>query len=89
MLTENRVVGKIEVLEDETIQIREDRVILDDGREIARIHQVRALIPGSNVDREDPRVRRIAQLLWTNDVIDAVRIKKQTALDRLLGVTRP
>ena len=72
MLTERTVLGKIEILEDGKIGLREDTVIVRDGLELVRTFHRRILTPSETLpDMPDGRIRQIAQVLWTPEVIRA------------------
>ena len=87
MLTENTVIGKIEVLEDGRIQIREDTVMLRDGVEVARTYHRRAHDPTDTPlpDSEDYRVKAIASVIWTPEVIAEYRRRVAIALAKFPG----
>ena len=80
MITERATIGKIEVLEDGQLQLRKDTVIERDGEEVTRVYHRRVLAPGDDVSGEPPRVRAIAQVVWTQAVIDAYRLKRAAIL---------
>lgn len=71
-LSKQTVISKIEVLEDETIQMqRALRVFDDDGTLIGeRFHRM-VFPPTTDPATLPVRVRRIAQLIWTPEVIAA------------------
>lgn len=75
-LTERSVIGGITILADGILQIREDRIIERDGVEIARTYHRHALEPGESVAQESPRVRSVANVLWTPDVIEEHRRRR-------------
>ena len=83
MLTERIVVGRMEVLEDGQIQIREDTVIERDDVEISRLYHRRVLEPTEpeDIDNEpSERLKAVAGTLWTPDVITQYRNKKAASL---------
>ena len=61
------------ILPDEQIQLRRDRVILDNGHAINRIHHRQVLEPGHDVSAFPERVRAVCMTLWTPAVIQAYR----------------
>ena len=67
--TEKKVIDKIEILENGAIQIRESYIIEKDGIEIARNFTRWSLCPGDNIDNQEQRIKDIAKLLWTEEVI--------------------
>lgn len=88
MLTERIIVGRLEVLEDGLLQVREDTVIERDGVELIRTYHRRVLEPGEVVSREDARIRAVAAVVWTPEVIKAYEDKKRAqaaAFDTIKG----
>lgn len=77
MITKRTEFGKIEILPDGQIQLREDTVIEDDGVEVARTYHRSVLEPSAKVDHPDVRVASIATTLWTPDVVQSFEEKKQ------------
>lgn len=79
MLTERKALGKIEILEDGSLQIREDTIIERDGEEIARTYHRRTLAPTDAPEPDVKRVQDVARILWTPDVVKAYREKRAAA----------
>lgn len=76
-LTERAVIGKIEILEDGQIQLREDTVIERDGVVIHRAFHRRVLAPGHDLTQEsDARLKTIATAIWTPKVVEDFEILK-------------
>jgi hypothetical protein len=75
-LSKRQEFGKIEVLPDGQIQLREDRVIEEDGVEVARTYRRSVLEPSATLPTIDPRVRAIANAIWTPTVVAAYLAKK-------------
>ena len=73
-LTEKSIIDKIEVVENNSIQIRNANVIEKDGVEIARTYHRHILCPGDDVSNEDARVQAIANVIWTEDVINNYKV---------------
>lgn len=70
------VIDKIEILEDETIQVRRARRIFDGGELVAERYHRTIFVPTTPLnDIPFPRVRAIANLIWTPQVIQAYRDK--------------
>ncbi len=65
MLNERIVIGKIEVVEGDFVQVRTDTIVEKDGVEIARTYHRRVLSPGVDLTEEDARVRAVAEAVWT------------------------
>lgn len=70
-LTENKVIDKIEVVENGTVQVREVNRVLKDGAEIARNFHRWTLTPGQDVSDQAANVQAICQAAWTPEVIAA------------------
>lgn len=71
MLEKKSAIDKVEVLENGTIQVRRADCIFDDGVEISKTYHRHVLAPGDNLDNHDPKVRAIAEAVWTPEVISA------------------
>jgi hypothetical protein len=70
MITKRIETGKIEILVDGQIQLRQDTVIEEDGVELSRTYHRTVLEPGTDVtDHADPRIAAVANVLWTPDVV--------------------
>ena len=84
MLTEKVVYDVITVLEDGQMQIRRARRIFDNGVQIAEQYHRHVLAPGDEITKEDARVRQIAAIIWTPQVIADYRAAQElTHLARL------
>ena len=70
MLTERVVIGMISVLEFGQLQVRIDTIVEKDGKEIARTYHRGTLEPGSDVSDQHEWVQKIAELIWTPEVIE-------------------
>jgi hypothetical protein len=75
-LTKETVVDRIEILEDGTLGIRRASYIVEDGVRIsdARYHRA-AYVPGADISAEPPRVRAIANIVWTAQVVAEYKAK--------------
>jgi len=71
MLTKEIIIGQIEVIANNCVQVRQDTIIKDDGVEISKTYHRHVLAPGDNLDNQDPKVRAIAEVIWTPEVIAA------------------
>jgi enoyl-[acyl-carrier-protein] reductase (NADH) len=69
-LTEKIIVDKIEVIENNSIQIRIATVIEKDGAEVAKTYHRHVVAPGEDITNEDAKVQAIANAIWTEDVIN-------------------
>ena len=68
-LTETTKVDKIEIIENNSIQIRTATIIEKDGLELTRTFHRHAKHPGEDVSNEDPKVQAVANAIWTEEVI--------------------
>lgn len=69
-LIEKQIVDKVEVLENNSIQVRTANIIEKDGVEIARTFHRHVVHPGDDVSGEDPKVQAIASAVWTEEIIE-------------------
>ncbi|MCH7713760.1 MAG: hypothetical protein IIC99_09070 [Chloroflexi bacterium] len=71
MLEEHSVIDQITVLEDGQIQVRRADKVLRDGVEIAKTYHRHVVGPGDDLAGEDEKVRTIAVVVHTPDVVQA------------------
>lgn len=74
-LEKHILIGHIGVLPDGILQIRQDTIIIDDGVEISKSYYRWCLAPGDDLSTSDQRIKDIATLLWTPEVIAAHKAK--------------
>jgi hypothetical protein len=70
-LIEKTIVDKVELVENNSIQVRTATIIERDGTEISRSFHRHVVSPGDDVTNEDPKVQAIANAVWTEEVIAA------------------
>ena len=70
-LIEKTIVDKVELVENNSIQVRTANIIERDGTEISRTFHRHVVAPGDDVSNEDPKVQAIANAIWTEEVITA------------------
>jgi len=70
-LTEQKVIDKIEVVENGTLQVREATRILKDGDQIAQTYHRWGFAPGSDISGQPANVQAIAAAAWTPEIIAA------------------
>ena len=70
-LSEAKVIDKIEVVENGTLQVRELTRIMKDGAEIAKTFHRWTLTPGQDLTGQAANVQAVAQATWTPEVIAA------------------
>lgn len=78
-LIEKTIIDKIELVENNSIQVRTANIIEKNGTEITRTFHRHVKHPGDDVTNEDPKVQAIANAIWTEEVIAAYQLS-QTAL---------
>lgn len=69
MLTEEKVIDSIEVLENGVIQVRQVTRIKRDDEIIAKSYHRWCLTPGQDVSEFPPNVQAICNTVWTDEVI--------------------
>ena len=80
-LTSTTHIDRVEILEDGQLQVREAKIILEDGKEISRAYHRKVLDPGvdttNDVDTKTTGMRSkidvlaVATSVWTQAVKDA------------------
>jgi len=70
-LIEKRIIDKIEVLENNSIQIRTANIIEKDGVEISRTFHRHVVNPSNDISGEDAKVQAVANAVWTEEIIAA------------------
>lgn len=79
-LSERKIVDLIEVLERGHLQIREANIIEKDGVVVAKTFHRYVLNPGDDVSDKEQRIKDIAAVVWTPEVLAAyqARIQQKT-----------
>ena len=70
-LIEKIIVDKIELIENNSIQVRTATIIEKDGTELTRTFHRHVVAPGEDITNEDPKVQAIANAIWTEEIIAA------------------
>ena len=70
-LTEKTIIDKVELIENNSIQVRTATVIEKDGTELTRTFHRHVVAPGADITNEDPKVQAIANAIWTEEIIAA------------------
>ena len=81
-LEEIKVIDKIEVVENGTLQVREATRILKDGEQIAQTYHRWSFAPGSDVSEMPANVQAIASAAWTSEVIAAFQAQQAENANR-------
>jgi hypothetical protein len=76
-LTETKVIDKIEIVENGTLQVREATRIFRDGQEVAKSYHRWAFPPGSDVSSMPSNVVAIANTVWTAECIAAYQAQQE------------
>ena len=76
MYIEQSIIDQIIILEDGQIQIRRVNKVFKDGIEISKTYHRHVLAPGNDLTGQDPKVINIANVVWTQDVIDAYEARQ-------------
>lgn len=75
MLEKVVVNDKIEILEDGHIQVREVTRVLEDGKKLGKSYKRWVLAPGADTTKETQKVKDIANVVHTQEVIDKYQAK--------------
>lgn len=76
MIEKKIVIGKIDILEDGQLMIREDTVYLEDGKEDFRKFHRYVLSPGDDVKDKDKKIQDVSTVIWTPEVIAEFKRKQ-------------
>ena len=82
-ITEVKVIDKIEVVENGTVQVREATRIMKDGEQIAQTYHRCSFAPGSDVSEMPANVQAIAAAAWTAEVVAAYEAQQAEAQARM------
>ena len=72
-LIEKSIIDKIEITENNCIQVRTANVIEKDGTEIARTFHRHVISPIDDITNEDEKVKSVANAIWTPEIIEAYK----------------
>jgi hypothetical protein len=72
-LKEKTSIDKIELVENNSIQVRTATIIEKDGVEIAKTYHRHVVCPGDDIINEDSKVQAIANAIWTEEVVLAYK----------------
>jgi hypothetical protein len=78
-LTETKLIDKIEVVENGTVQVREATRIMKDGEQIAQTYHRWCLTPGQDVSGQPDNVKAICQAAWTPEIIAAYQAQLEAS----------
>jgi hypothetical protein len=77
-LIEKTIVDKIEIIENNSIQVRTATIIEKDGTELTRTFHRHVVTPGTDISNENPKVQAIATAIWTEEIIAAYQASLNT-----------
>ena len=73
-------IDKIEIIGDyKILQVRTATIISEDDNELSRSFHREALVPGTDVSGKDKEIIDLANLLWTQEIIDAYNASLTTS----------
>jgi len=79
-LIEKQIVDKIELVQNNSIQVRTANIIEKDGTELTRTFHRHVLAPGADLTNEDPKVQAIATAIWTEEIIAAYQASQAVGI---------
>ena len=79
VLEKIKIVDRIEVVENNCVQVRIKTAIMEDGVQISSLYHRHVVAPGADYSAEDAKVQSICAAVHTTEVIAAY-----TALNKLL-----
>jgi len=74
ILIEKKIVHSIKILQSNQIEVCISSIIEKDNVEIAKTFHRNVLCPGDNILNENEKVQLVANLLWTNEVINNYKL---------------
>jgi len=83
MLTENKQIDRIEVVEHGIIQVRQATIIERDGEFVSRTFHRWVLTPDMDISNQEQKVKDIANAAWTPEVRQAYETFKAEQANRL------
>ena len=84
MITENKQIDRIEVIEYGIIQVRQAAVIEKNGEQIARSFHRWVLTPDMDISDQEQKVQDIANAAWTDEVKAAYETFKAEQAARMI-----
>ena len=79
MLEKIKIVDRIEVVENGSVQVRTKTAIKEDGVEISNQFHRHVVVPGANYSGEDARVQAICAATHTAEVVAAYQAAQEAA----------
>lgn len=84
-LTKTTTVDQITVTENGTVLFREATRIMEDGNEISKTYHRTSLTPGQDLTGVPDKVKAVAQVAWTEDVVNAYAVAQAEAAANRAG----
>ena len=78
MITKEKVIDQITVVENGTVLYREATRIMEDGNLLTQTYHRSSLTPGQDLSGQPSKVVSIAQAAWTPEVIAAYQAAQAT-----------
>ena len=76
-LTKTTTVDQITVTENGIVLFREATRIMDDGVQISETYHRTSLTPGQDLTGVPDKVKAVANVAWTEDVVNAYAVAQQ------------
>ena len=77
MITKEKVIDQITVVENGTVLYREATRIMEDGKELTKTYHRSSLTPGQDLTDQPEKVVAICNTAWTPEVIAAYEAAQQ------------
>jgi hypothetical protein len=79
MLEKVKIVDRIEVVENGSVQVRTKTAIMEDGKQISSTFHRHVVAPGNDYSAEDAKVQAICAAVHTADVVAAYQAAQEAA----------
>ena len=79
MLEKVKIVDRIEVIENGSVQVRTKTAIMEDGKQISSTFHRHVVAPGNDYSAEDAKVQAICAAVHTADVVAAYQAAQEAA----------
>lgn len=79
MLEKVKIVDRIEVIENGSVQVRTKTAIMEDGKQISSTFHRHVVAPGNDYSAEDAKVQAICAAVHTADVVAAYQASQEAA----------
>lgn len=77
--TEEKSVASINVTSVNSIEVLEVTTVFKDGQEITKTNMRYAFMPGDDISEMDDKVKSIASIVWTSEVVAEWNSRKAQA----------